>query len=603
MATSRPNPRSPAQPAAPRGSRAASLGGAACLAVAAGASLLLALDHLGAINAPGCGGKSPCETLAAGKWGSIPGLEWPVSFVGAAWFAAMLAAWLSARGQRPRGLMSLIRIGGMVSVVLTAVMLVERLLCPYCLAVHVANFAFWVIAERASLAGGSAGLGRGRTAVAAAVLVFSAVSLAMGIAHAAVGERVRARAERDLASSTAAIRQASPEGGFAGRYREGPAQARVRVVMFTDYQCEDCSMVERQIEAARRTWPDLAVSIKHFPMCTDCNPHASNLHPNACWAARAAEAGGILQGAEGFWKVHRWLFARGGGFTNEELDAGLATLGLEPAAFLRIMQGPETLARVEADIAEAMSLGLFQTPTIFINGVELKGWNAPDAVTRALAAAFDTPFDTVAPAADTPPGALEKVIDDWFNQPSAMLPIDNFPRVRGLPGAPVRIVMWGDYQEPGTAEADRTIRALMSTTDLTYDFRPFPFNLDCNPAVTRTAHPLACLAAQAAEAAAVLGGEEGFAAMHDWLMDHVGDLTHEALMVVAPALGFDREALWEAMQTPELMGSILEDAAAGHEAGVTALPAIFLNGRPVPRWKVGDENFLPFLIDAAVGVP
>ena len=51
--------------------------------------------------------------------------------------------------------------------------------------------------------------------------------------------------------------------------------------------------------------PDASLAIRHFPMCKACNPHALDLHPNACWAARAAEAASIVGGDAAFWRMHR----------------------------------------------------------------------------------------------------------------------------------------------------------------------------------------------------------------------------------------------------------------------------------------------------------
>ena len=38
---------------------------------------------------PGCGVRGGgCEEVVNGPWGKIPGLGWPVSFVGLAWFVS-----------------------------------------------------------------------------------------------------------------------------------------------------------------------------------------------------------------------------------------------------------------------------------------------------------------------------------------------------------------------------------------------------------------------------------------------------------------------------------------------------------------------------------
>lgn len=75
--------------------------------------------------------------------------------------------------------------------------------------------------------------------------------------------------------------------------------------------------------------------------------------------------------------MHRWLFDRGGGFTDQELNDGLTQLGYDPKVFIPVMTGEGTLRPVQQDIDEAQVLGISGTPMVFINGIELKGWEAP----------------------------------------------------------------------------------------------------------------------------------------------------------------------------------------------------------------------------------
>jgi uncharacterized membrane protein len=69
------------------------------LAVALVASGMLVLEHFGAMELPGCGRGSPCARAAASVYGTVPGLGLPTSFVGFAYFAAALAAWILAAGR------------------------------------------------------------------------------------------------------------------------------------------------------------------------------------------------------------------------------------------------------------------------------------------------------------------------------------------------------------------------------------------------------------------------------------------------------------------------------------------------------------------------
>ncbi|MBL8990887.1 MAG: hypothetical protein JNJ48_04825, partial [Phycisphaerae bacterium] len=89
--------------------------GGVLLAVALVMSLLLSLEALGALSLPGCGQGSPCARAAASAWGSVPGLGWPVSFLGLAYFAGALAAWAMAGGRPGRTGIACVRAAAAVS--------------------------------------------------------------------------------------------------------------------------------------------------------------------------------------------------------------------------------------------------------------------------------------------------------------------------------------------------------------------------------------------------------------------------------------------------------------------------------------------------------
>jgi protein-disulfide isomerase len=435
----------------------------------------------------------------------------------------------------------------------------------------------------------------------------------LGVVDASVRSAARDEAERDRSEAAERIIQQSRRGEFTGRYRVGPAEAPIRIVMFTDYQCGDCANVERQLKRLHETRDDLSISIKHFPFNSDCNQYITRrVHSNACWAARAAEAAGILWGPEGFWKMHEWLFGRRGRFeSNEVLENGIRSLGYDPEGFVSVMTSDETLAAVSADIEEAHALGLHFTPMIYINGVELKGWNAPEALIRTVEEVAATNPPARSAASDRPPLALDKAVDDWRFQPELTLPPDEQPWVTGAGAdARVRVVVWGDYQESGTARADSTIRGFASgRNDVSYAFRHFPFNSECNPKVEDQRHPLACMAARAAEAAGALGGNEAYWRMHSWLMENPGDCGEAGLKGRATEIGLDADAFWAAMRDPASQKNILDDVAAGdllpqlrHGApkGIFAVPSVFVNERYIPRpWINGQSALTPILEEAA----
>lgn len=613
--------------------------GVVLLAFCVAASGMLTLHHFGALSLPGCGMGSPCDSAAKSAFGSIPGLGWPVSFVGFAYFAGLFAAWLSGRGKWSNGLRVVVYLGALASVAYTIIAFSLRVPCSYCLVIHACNLAFAaVMRQTLKHAGARTGW---QSAIATAVGL--AVMTSLVIANGAASTRAKDKAEADLAASMNQIAQATgpatsnpdptpasptpasipdpqaattpdtvppiaetppaaaPPKPLTGRYRWGPEAASVRIVMFTDYQCPDCKKIESELEALMRdTSLNLSFSARHFPLSTNCNPNApGNRHGNACWAARAAEAAGQMGGADAFYEMHKWLFSRSGSFDDAAMDAQAAAMGFDPQLFGRIMQGPTTLEPVKEDIAHAMSLGIFQTPFIFINGVELRGWNAPQALTRAVRAAA-----AAAPATainDVPPSAADKLVEDWRQMPLVTIPDSIKKNTMGPADAEVEVVMWGDYQEKFSAEADGLLRLFTKgpKPNIRYTFLQFPVDKTCNPVTQVTAQPLACRAAKAAKAAEALAGEEGFWLMHDRLMMNQQGLTDAVLEGVAMELGLQPSDLFEAMEQPFVTEAIVADARAAQQFRVQSIPMLFIGGRLVSRWKADNENILPKLIEAA----
>ncbi len=613
---------------------------------------MLVRKHFGG-HIPGCGPKSACDALENSRWGTIPGLNWPVSFAGLAYFVAMATAWTLCRGRLASPLRWLADLGAVMSLVFIGVMIARAQLCPYCAATHAANLSFTIVLHLTSLLSAvphteppsmprrsatrpvppaparPLALRRGPIAWAVAFALTTS-GLAIGehnyqADRAAQAEVDRAAFVKRAAENAAKNGHQQPTdrwgpAGLTGRYRTGPESAPIRIVVLTDYQCPDCNRIEGEIEQVLAARKDVSLSVKHFPMCTDCNKYAGRtLHPNACWAARAAEAAGILGGDEGFFKMHRWLFEVGGLFeTQEQLNVGLNKLGFDPASFTPLMQSPETLHRVQADVEDGLALGLFFTPMIFINGVELK-WtlDLANTVSRTVAdlAARNLPAQTS--AADRPVLAAQKYIDDWQQQPTRTLPPDQrswtfavgkAPEAAAAP-KPVEIVLFGDYQESFTAAIDKDIRAALaalpaSGSGARYTFRHYPVNKGCNPALPAVVpesaiHPLACRAALAAEAAGTLGGSDAYWRMHDWLLKNQADFNDNALKAAAAQLGLDAAALLAAMDKPEAAQAIAEDCRAAQQLGLTGVPMVFVNNRLVPRPQREGDNLMARILEVA----
>jgi protein-disulfide isomerase len=545
------------------------------------------------------------------------------------------------------------RIGGATSLVFIGVMLFYRKLCPYCVGIHAVNVGILFVVERETWRTARLSTSGGETMswvlmrklAGAALGAFLVVSVALGVADARLQQKESVSAESDRGESTGRIlaqaesqtQALSPaqtmqaplsssstdmwgKAGFTGRYRLGPEASPIRIVMLTDYQCVDCQRVEGEIEEILASRSDISLSIKHYPFCAEavpgvpCNKYLKQtMHANACWAARAAEAAGILKGDQGFFKMHRWLFAKKGGFTDADLRAGLREMGLNPEAFLAIMKGDETLRRVQADCDEGSALGLYFTPMIFINGVEFKGWQVAGALRRTIEEVAAKNPPALKATADRPVLASTKDVQDWRDQPVRTLAPDTRSWSMGAKSASavpagsrfVDVVLFGDYQEPYTAAMDILIRdGMKAQPNVRYTFRHFPIDPKINTTLPpnvrpEAVHPLAGRAAQAAEAAGSLGGAQGYWKMHDWLMRNLKSFSDESLRAAAPKMGLDPNALFAEMGKPDITTAIMEDSRAAQQVGLTSVPMVFVNGKWIMRTIRDEQNVVLRVIEAA----
>jgi protein-disulfide isomerase len=146
-------------------------------------------------------------------------------------------------------------------------------------------------------------------------------------------------------------------------YSRGPADARVTLVEFGDYQCPTCAVFHPIVSELLRRFPsDLRFEYHHIPLIS--------IHPNSIFAATAAEAAGE---AGRFWEMHELLFVNQSTWaahpSPESLFVGYAEeAGIDPARFRALLRSPGVEARVQGDIQEAVRLGVNSTPTFFVNG-------------------------------------------------------------------------------------------------------------------------------------------------------------------------------------------------------------------------------------------
>jgi len=145
----------------------------------------------------------------------------------------------------------------------------------------------------------------------------------------------------------------------------------VDLVVFSDFQCPACRAFAHRLDEEILPQFDrlLRVVWKHYPICTECNPHVSrNLHPDACKLAYAAEAARLQGESEAFWKCHDFFYENQRKLPRLDYEVLAAVLKLDPDQFLADMESDRVRDRVAADLNLAKSLDVSATPSIFLGG-------------------------------------------------------------------------------------------------------------------------------------------------------------------------------------------------------------------------------------------
>lgn len=165
------------------------------------------------------------------------------------------------------------------------------------------------------------------------------------------------------AGDTTTASAAPVEVDTAGRPARGPADAKVTVVEFVDFECPFCGRFARDTlpRLDREFGSRIRYVSRHFPLPS---------HPHAQHAAVAAECA-HEQGR--YWEFHRRLFADQSKLDPRSLRRHAEELGLDTTRFAACRRSDSTQRRVDRDAADGRDYGVTGTPTFFVDGRILRG--------------------------------------------------------------------------------------------------------------------------------------------------------------------------------------------------------------------------------------
>jgi len=180
---------------------------------------------------------------------------------------------------------------------------------------------------------------------------------------------------------------------------QGPADAKVTIVEFSDFQCPYCGkFVQETLPQILSNYGDkVRFVFMNFPL--------TSIHP---YAQKAAEAGECANEQGAFWQFHDIMFQNQSALTSlltpdpvaglakvvESLKGYASQLGLDTAKFNDCLDSGRMADAVTADIAVAekaatdAGLTRFGTPAFFINGNNLAGAQPYNVFKAAIDAAL-----------------------------------------------------------------------------------------------------------------------------------------------------------------------------------------------------------------------
>ena len=372
----------------------------------------------------------------------------------------------------------------------------------------------------------------------------------------------------------------------------GDSDAPVHIIEFTDFQCPYCQRYA--METMPTLIEDLAESGRVFYAVKDLPLEA--IHPEALSASVAARCGGEQ---DAYLPMHDAIFAAqaewsGSGDAAQSIFTSLAAeLELDVDAFSTCMSDDQQAKFVQANINEALSLGVGGTPFFFIDGYGISGAQPIELFEIAVELAENGELDDVIEAQarqayDAMVAQVSAIAQQAPPQPDAPVEValDDAHAI-GDPDAPVTIVEYTDFQCPFCARhALQTFTQIendyVNTGKVRYVFKDLPLI---------SIHPQAVLAAEAARCA---GDQDqaAYLAMHTLLFEKQKnwsgqDNAAELFADYTAEIGLDSESLKTCLDNHEFKDAVQADIQEAVQLGFNGTPAFLINGQPL----VGAQSF------------
>jgi len=157
----------------------------------------------------------------------------------------------------------------------------------------------------------------------------------------------------------------------------GKSDAKVKIFLFSDFQCPYCKMFWKTVRDTMKLYPDQAALVfKHLPL---------SFHNQA---ENAALAGACAQEQDKFWDYADKLYASQSEWSNatgtQKFKDYARDIKMNTAQFNKCLDDKKYQSKIDADKNEANNFGISGTPAIFINSQFKNGVVSADDLKAAI---------------------------------------------------------------------------------------------------------------------------------------------------------------------------------------------------------------------------
>ncbi|HVR97527.1 MAG TPA: thioredoxin domain-containing protein [Thermoanaerobaculia bacterium] len=154
---------------------------------------------------------------------------------------------------------------------------------------------------------------------------------------------------------------------------QGPANAPITIVEFSDFQCPYCAKLIPTLDQVKAQYGDkVRIVFRQFPL---------NFHQ---FAQKAAEASLCANEQGKFWELHDAMFENQQALAVDALKAKAAELGVKAETFNACLDSGKYASQVQADMQEGTEAGVTGTPAMFVNGRFINGAVPLEQVTKVI---------------------------------------------------------------------------------------------------------------------------------------------------------------------------------------------------------------------------